>query len=366
MGIFLLNLGGPDSLKAIRPFLYNLFSDREIIKFGPSLLQKPIALLISSLRAKKTAEMYSLIGGKSPILDITAAQAQALEKALNDSSLNLQPSSLSFKVYTGMRYWHPFIKDTIEKILQDGIKHLIVLSLYPHYSKATTGSAIAELKRTIAKVYTPTRPSPVPKRVSAKGRSDKGEGKGGSAIDIQYIEQWYDFPPYIDALAGLVAEGISEFRESGFDILYSAHSLPESFIQEGDPYLEHIKKTITLLNERLSSNPYHITNFRWQLSFQSKSGPVKWLSPATEEVIIEKANAGIKNLFVVPISFVSDHIETLYEIDILYKELAVRHGINLKRCRSLNASEGFINALKELVLTKINQTVNLPSLDGRG
>jgi len=148
-GVLLLNLGGPDSLKAVRPFLYNLFSDREIIKLGPAFLQKPIAFLISSLRAKKTAGMYSLIGGKSPILDITTAQAQALEKALNDSSLNLHPSSLSFKVYTGMRYWHPFIKDTVEKILQDGIKHLIVLSLYPHYSKATTGSAIAEFKRAV-------------------------------------------------------------------------------------------------------------------------------------------------------------------------------------------------------------------------
>ncbi len=139
----MLNLGGPDSLQAVRPFLYNLFSDREIIKLGPSFLQKPIACLISTLRSKKTESMYSHIGGKSPILDITSAQADALEKALN------QETEQSFKVYIGMRYWHPFMKETVNDIIKDGVSSLIVLSLYPHYSKATTGSSVIHLKKSL-------------------------------------------------------------------------------------------------------------------------------------------------------------------------------------------------------------------------
>ncbi len=368
IGVVLLNLGGPDSLQAVRPFLYNLFSDREIIRLGPPLFQKPAAWLISSLRSKKTEEIYSLIGGRSPMLDITMAQADALEKALNQSTevrsqetsvspaepsgvrsqrkkiedeksqpLNFsasQPrsfllkSDFSFKVYIGMRYWRPFIKDTVDKILKDGIKHLTVLSLYPHYSRATTGSSVSEFERTI------------------KGR-----------LQTQYITEWHNFPPYIDALAELISRGISEFNEfrdkKEVEVLYSAHSLPESFIREGDPYLEHIKGTIAGVHKRLSESPYNITGLKWHLSFQSKNGPVKWLQPSTDEVIIKLADDCCKNLFVVPIRFIADHIETLYEIDILYKELAIRHGINFKRCRSLNTSEKFITALKELVMLKI-------------
>ncbi len=345
IGIVLLNLGGPDSLQAVRPFLYNLFSDREIIKLGPPFLQKPVAWLISRLRSKKTEKMYSLIDAKSPILDITMAQAEALEKALNQElelkrqqanppkppllkgGLGGFDSKLSFKVYIGMRYWHPFIKDTVHKIVEDGIKKLIVISLYPHYSRASTGSAIGEFKHVISKFQIPN-----------------------FKFQIQYIEHWPDFPPYIEALAELIDEGVSEFKGSNFEILYSAHSLPESFIKEGDPYLEHIKMTIEKVNERLSVSPYNISKLKWHLAFQSKTGPVKWLEPTTEETIIKLANSKCKNLFVVPISFVSDHIETLYEIDILYKEIAEKHGINFKRCESLNMSEKFINALKELIL----------------
>jgi len=320
-GVVMLNLGGPDSLQAVRPFLYNLFSDRDIIRLGPSFLQKPFACLISRLRSKKSEHMYSLIGGKSPIFDITTAQAEALEKKLNQES-----HSSAFKVYIGMRYWHPFMKDTVDKILEDGVRKLIVLSLYPHYSKATTGSSIEDFKQLI------------------KGKN----------IDIDYIEKWYDFPAYIDSLADLIAEGSQEFRGSDFDILYSAHSLPQSFIDEGDPYLNHIMRTIEKVNERLSGEPYNITDLKWRLSFQSKTGPVKWLEPSTEETINKLSQEGCRNLFVVPISFVSDHIETLYEIDIQYKELAEEKGINLKRCASLNTSEKFIYALKELIMEKGN------------
>ncbi|RJR18077.1 MAG: ferrochelatase [Nitrospiraceae bacterium] len=326
-GVILLNLGGPDSLKAVRPFLYNLFSDREIIRLGPSFMQRPIAWLISTLRSKKTEAMYSRIGGKSPILDITRSQAVALEKALNNEAGIRSPgtggdSSLRFKVYVGMRYWHPFMEEAFKKIISDGVHRLIVLSLYPHYSKATTGSSVSDFKKAIE----------------------------GQDLTTQYIEQWYDFPQYIDALAELVAKGIERLKGNEFDLLYSAHSLPQSFIDEGDPYLDHIKTTIEKVNKRLAAGPYNINVSNSRLSFQSKTGPVKWLGPSTEETIINLSKGGCRNLLVVPISFVSDHIETLYEIDILYKGFAAEHGINLIRCDALNTSEKFIHAMKELVL----------------
>jgi ferrochelatase len=263
--------------------------------------------------------MYNQIGGKSPILEITTAQAEALEGALN------QESATAFKVYIGMRYWHPFMKDTVQKICDDGIKLLIVLSLYPHYSKATTGSSIIDFKKAIS----------------------------GKDIKIQYIEQWPDFPAYIDAMAELVAEGVSDFKDVDCDILYSAHSLPQSFIDEGDPYLDHIKITIEKVNERLSTPPYNLKDLTWHLSFQSKAGPVKWLEPSTEIAIERLGKGNGKNLLVVPISFVSDHIETLYEIDILYRELAEKYGIRMKRCEALNTSEKFILAMRDLIMSKV-------------
>ncbi len=327
-GVLLLNLGGPDSLEAVRPFLYNLFSDREIIRLGPSFLQKPIAWLISTFRSKKTIAMYRQIGNKSPILDLTTAQAEALEKALNrEDETRITEPGTRFKVYIGMRYWRPFTETTVAQILEDNVDRLIVLTLYPHYSKATTGSSVSDLNTYIK----------------------------NSDLDVMYINEWYDFPLYIDALAGLMAEGISEYKGEDFHLLFSAHSLPQSFIDEGDPYLDHIKSTIEMVIKRLGSKPYNYAGLQYQLSFQSKTGPVKWLEPSTEEAIEKLAESECRNLFVVPISFVSDHIETLYEIDILYKELADKYGIKLRRCKALNTSETFIHAMEQLVLDNMKE-----------
>jgi ferrochelatase len=329
-GVLLLNLGGPDSLGAVKPFLFNLFSDREIIRLGPSILQKPIAYLISSLRGKKTEEAYSLIGGKSPIRDMTFAQAKALEEALNTSEVRSQESGT--KVYVAMRYWHPLIEDVIPEISGDGVKRLIVLSLYPQYSVATTGSTLRKL----------------------------GEVISGYPIEIFSIQSWYDNQLYIDALVDEIKKGIKAFNKGGDEVgstlrrgdptrgegevhvLFSAHSLPVKFIEEGDPYVDQIKGTI---NEVVKKIDIH-----WSLSYQSKSGPVQWLGPSTDKMIEDLAARGTKNVLVVPISFVSDHIETLYEIDILYKKMAEESGMRLERVRSLNTSPLFISALQDIVL----------------
>ena len=315
-GVILLNLGGPDTLQAVRPFLYNLFSDRDIIRLGPALLQKPLARLISLLRAKKTREAYSLIGGGSPINRITSDQARALNEALKPHG--------PFRVFMGMRYWHPFICDTVEQMHREGLEECVALSLYPHYSVATTGSAYRELERCLE--FYPVR--------------------------CAYAGPWYDNPLYIEALVQSVVSALDRM-EGAEHLLYSAHSLPKSFIERGDPYVEHVMETVRLVNRGLEERGYTFTH---HLSYQSRSGPVEWLEPSTQEMIEELGGKGVKKLIVVPVSFVSDHIETLYEIDILYREMAAAHGIMLERVESLNTSPLFIEALKDVVLGTIGKS----------
>jgi ferrochelatase len=345
IGIVLLNLGGPDSLRAVRPFLYNLFSDRKIIQLGPPFLQKPLAWLIASLRSKKTEKIYSLIGSRSPILDITRAQAEALETALNQNAeFRIQNSEVReqgspipplrggrarervtdvrFKVYVAMRYWHPLIEEVAPEISRDGVKKFVALSMYPHYSIATSGSSMSRLMEVIEEY----------------------------PIDVFSISSWYDHPLYIEALADVIKKGLDSFTSTSCEagglrevqVLFSAHSLPVSLIKEGDPYVNQIRGTIKEIVKRLP--------IKWSLSYQSKSGPVKWLEPSTEGTLKRFAKLGYKNILLVPISFVSDHIETLYEIDILYKDMAERLGMTLKRVDSLNAHPIFIQALQDLVI----------------
>lgn len=314
----MLNLGGPDSLKAVRPFLFNLFSDRDIIRLGPPFLQKPLAFLISLLRSGKTKRAYSLIGGRSPILDITIAQAKALESSLNSSPITHHQLP-RIKVYVGMRYWYPFIEEAVEKAFNDGVKRLLGLSLYPHYSMATTGSSLKEFERVI------------------KERREQ--------VEYSLIKSWFNNPFYIEAMVDVIKKGFESFGQ--MPVLFSAHSLPERFIIEGDPYLDEIKGTIKAISEKIEIEHY--------LSFQSKSGPVKWLEPSTEQMLYNLSEKGVKNLLVVPISFISDHIETLYEIDILYKGLAEQIGIKLFRTESLNTHPLLIRALQDLAIRKIKE-----------
>jgi ferrochelatase len=341
IGVILLNLGGPDSLQAVRPFLYNLFSDREIIRLGPPFLQKPVAWLISFFRSKKTKRLYSLIGGKSPILNITMAQAKALEEELNKrSEVNTQGSPpptppprggrvrerVKFKVFVGMRYWHPFIDEVVPEMHRSGIKRIVALNMYPQYSHATTGSSMSRFKKVLSQY----------------------------PMEVFFITSWFNHPLYIEALVDVIKKGLksfnSELRTPSSElniVLFSAHNLPETLIKEGDPYVKQINGTIKEITKRL--------NIQWHLSYQSKSGPVKWLEPSTEEMLKRFAEKGFKNILLVPISFVSDHIETLYEIDILYKGIASRLGLALKRVDSLNTHPLFIEALKDIVMKGLKE-----------
>jgi ferrochelatase len=309
--LILLNMGGPDSLEAVEPFLYNLFSDRELIELPTgAFLQKPLAKLISYFRAKKVTENYRMIGGKSPLLEWTQKQAAGIAKRLGDQ---VHP-------FVIMRYWHPRAEQVLAEIKAAGIETAVVLSMYPHYTGATTGSSINDFKQAAAEIY--------------------------PELGYQLIEDWYDWPNYLDALANRINEGLDVFHDLMRDevrILFSAHALPQKFINRGDPYRQHIEATVQGVMRRVG-------HYNWSLGYQSRSGPVRWMAPGTKEIIHGLAAAGHRAVLIVPISFVSDHIETLEEIDVEYHDLATSLGlVNFRRAPSLNDHEDFLDAMAELV-----------------
>ncbi len=327
-GIILLNLGGPDSIKNVQKFLYNLFSDPDIFKFPlSSITQKPLAYLISKIRAKRSKKYYLKIGGRSPILSYTLVQAKGLEKKLSDH--------LDCKVYIGMRYFHPMIDEAVERALKDDVKTFILLPLYPQYSTTTTGSSFNEFYRTLKKLNITDR-------------------------KIIEIKSYPDDELYIKSVAERIEEAMINFNEDemkNFAIVFSAHSLPLKLVKKGDPYPIEVKKSVDAVLKYLKNNSpksEFYKNARAEICFQSRVGPVRWLEPTTTDLVKKLAREGVKNLLVVPISFVSDHVETLYELGISLKEIATQNGISkFIVAEPPNDSDTFIEALKNIVLEAV-------------
>src|SRR5262245_25568440 len=321
IGVLLFNLGGPEKLEDVRPFLYNLFSDPDIIRLPWRWLQKPLAWLISTQRYKLSRGYYEKIGGGSPLRPITDEQARALEQSL-------ERRNISVRAYVGMRYWHPFLEDALEEIRNDKITHLVVLPLYPQFSISTTGSSLNRMNELIG-------------------------NNGNVARRVSVIEKWHDDSNYLDALTAVIKEELDRFADqdaSHTHIVFSAHSVPVSYIDEGDPYLDQTKETVKDVMQRLGNDRPH------SLSFHSKVGPVKWLQPSTDEMIRKLAAEGASQLLLVPVSFVSEHIETLYELDILYRHVAEDVGIaHYRRVPALNCRQDFIDALASLVENALNK-----------
>ncbi|MBD1848891.1 ferrochelatase [Leptolyngbya sp. FACHB-711] len=320
VGVLLLNLGGPDQLEDVRPFLFNLFSDPEIIRLPFPWLQKPLAWLISSSRANKSQENYKQIGGGSPLRRITEEQADALRNALKEKGEDAQ-------IYIGMRYWHPFTEEAVARIKRDGIDRLVILPLYPQFSISTSGSSFRLLEQLWQ------------------------EDPALHGIDYTVIASWYKRSGYLKAMADLIAKELDQLENPDqAHIFFSAHGVPVSYVEEaGDPYQQEIEECVELIMRTLNrSNPH-------TLAYQSRVGPVEWLKPYTEEAIGDLAKQGVEDLLVVPISFVSEHIETLQEIDIEYREVAEEAGIeHFHRVPALNTHPIFIDDLADLVISAMN------------
>ena len=317
VGVLVFNLGGPETLRDVKPFLYRLFSDPEIIRIKFTPARKLLAYTIATLRRKKSEGYYAQIGGGSPIRRLTEDQAQALQQ-------ELQTRGNDALTFVGMCAAPPFLEEAIDRFVQSGAQRLVILPLFPQFSTTTTGSGFPVLERLIA-----ARPQ-------------------FKTIDVRWVREWYDHPVYIESFALAIQR---ELRKAAapetMHILFSAHSIPESYVRQGDPYLDQTRKTFAMIMEQLGRMGYSNTH---QLSFQSKVGPQKWLSPMTSDTIVELGKRGQRDVLVVPISFVSEHSETLYELDILYKKSAIEAGIvNYCRVPAFNSDPTFIRALADIV-----------------
>jgi protoporphyrin/coproporphyrin ferrochelatase len=330
VGVVLFQLGGPDTLEAIQPFLFNLFCDPDIIDFpGARIGRRPLAKLISVTRAKKVQHHYSVIGGGSPIRRFTEQQAQALESTLVDSGLDA-------RCFVAMRYWHPFTAEAIEKVAAANCDELVLLPLYPHFSSTTTGSSFNEWDR--------------------RFRPD---------VPVHRVQSFYRNELYLSSLVERVEEGLARFPQpERAEIVFSAHSVPQAVIDRGDPYQRQIEEMVELLMARGGwGNLYH-------LCYQSKVGASKWLQPSLHDTLRVLAADSVRELCVVPVSFVSDHVETLGEIDHEARQEAQELGFTqFEVTRGLNDSPTFINALASLVceaLTSADCTLETEKEDSTG
>jgi ferrochelatase len=310
VGVVLFQLGGPDSLEAIEPFLFNLFCDPDIIDFPFARIgRRPLARLISSTRARKVQHHYAVIGGGSPIRRFTEQQARDLQ-------LKLIEGGLDVRCFVAMRYWHPFTAEAIEHLREAQCDEVVLLPLYPQYSSTTTGSSLNEWQRLFR-----------------------------DEIPVHCVATFYRHDLYLEALVEKIEEALARFHEPKHpEIVFSAHSVPAAVIAKGDPYQRQIEETVELLMQRGGwSN-------RYRLCYQSKVGASKWLQPSLHRTLRDLAAERIREVCVVPISFVSDHVETLGEIDHEAREEARALGIKrFEMTSGLNDSPTFIAALADLV-----------------
>lgn len=326
-GVLLLNLGGPDQPSSVKPFLLELFRDPDVLAVpGGAPVRRALAWLIATAREKKVIRNYLEVGW-SPLLPRTLAQERALEARLNDGNS-------AWVVRTAMRYWRPRAEAALGELLAKGVERIVALPLYPHFSRATTGSSLRELRELVARC--------APK------------------LELLEITSYATDPAYVAALTRCVEEGIAKARGEGSPadgeplLLFSAHGLPQRIVDAGDPYEREIRATLAAVVANLA-NLANVSKGGWkgehQLSFQSRAGPVKWLEPSTEHAIGELARRGVKRVVVVPISFVSDHIETVHEIDLLLGRQARALGITtFVRAPPLDVRPDFIDALAALTL----------------
>src|SRR5579872_2184879 len=316
VSVVLFQLGGPDTASAVEPFLYNLFCDPDIINFfGAWFARRPLARYIARKRAGVVREHYDAIGGHSPIRLLTERQARALESAL--------APHCDARCFIAMRYWNPLTAEAVAEVNASGASELVLLPMYPQYSFSTTFSSLKEWKR----LY----------------------NSNGNAPRTHVIEKFFDHPLYIQSIAKKTALSLTHFDEPDrAHIVFSAHGLPLSLIERGDPYAKHVEETVRLVMQRGTWKNAHT------LCYQSKVGRRKWLSPSLTETIEKLARSGEKQLLIVPVAFVTEHMETLHEINIEAREEAHELGVEkFEMMPAVGDSPTFISALADLVLKAI-------------
>jgi len=311
--VILFNLGGPDNLENVEPFLFNLFNDPAILNL-PTFLRYPLAKLISNRRAPIAKKIYREIGGSSPILKLTEEQAKALEIKLNN-----EDNFFNYKCFVVMRCWHPRAENVIKEVKNFNPDEIILMPLYPQYSAATSGSSIKEWKDICKKNNFNTKTS----TICCYPTDDN----------------------FILAHMNEIIKKINNLKN--YKLIFSAHGLPEKNIKKGDPYQWQVEQSVNKIVKSLK-----IDSLDWILSYQSRVGPLKWIGPSTEDIIIENSKLG-KHIVLVPIAFVSEHSETLVELDIEYKKLAKDNGCkNFSRVPALGINKKFIKSMSELILNK--------------
>ena len=310
--VILFNLGGPDKLESVEPFLFNLFNDPAIISI-PSLFRYPLAKLISKRRTPTAKNIYKEIGNKSPILELTRRQAKSLEESLLKKG--------DYRCFVVMRCWHPRASDVIKKVKEYNPDEIILLPLYPQFSATTSGSSINEWNKLCE--------------------------KENYNIKTKTICCYPTEDNFIVSHVSLIKKTLSTVKDRNFKLIFSAHGLPESKIKKGDPYQWHVEETVKEIMLKLKSE-----NFDYVISYQSRVGPMKWIGPSTDAEII-KYSKEKKGIIIVPVAFVSEHSETLVELDIEYKKIAQKNGcIFYKRVPALGSEENFIQGLVHLVLQR--------------
>ncbi len=324
-GVLALQMGGPATLAEVRPFLRRMLSDRAVVAL-PGAVRVPLAHLVSWTRARRVRRQYEAIGGGSPITRISLAQAARLEEALHAAGHPMP-------VLLGQRYASPTIPEAVARARGMGIARLVLLPLYPQFSETTTGSALREAGRCVEAV--------------------------APGMRLRAVRDFADHPAYARVVADTVREaldGLSEEGRSNARVLFSAHGLPVRYVSRGDPYPDRVAATVRAVVGRVGERMPGFT-----VCYQSRVGPVRWLGPSTREALGRAAREGVSAVVLVPISFVSDHLETLFEMDILYREEARALGIReVVRARSLNDSRTFASALAQIVVSSLASAPDSP------
>ena len=335
--IVLFNLGGPDSLAAVKPFLLNLFKDPAILRV-PFFVRPILARIIARARVSPATEIYKILGGRSPLLELTTQQAQALEAALADDG--------DVRCFVAMRYWHPFAAETVREVKAFAPDQVLLLPLYPQFSTTTTGSSLTDWRGEAA--------------------------KAGLVAPTTTLCCWHSDAGFIAATAAIVRTHLATLREQcGPDapirILFSAHGLPEVIVKRGDPYQMQIERTAAALLRALRGNGDSDAAFADAVvCYQSRATPQQWLTPSTDTEVERAGREGV-GLLVVPLAFVSEHSETLVELDVEYRELAEKEGVPFYgRVPTQNNDTAFVISLAELVRQSLARGPGLCSYAGRG